>query len=162
MWDLPRPGLEPVSPALAGRFLTTAKPRKSSPSFLKDSFVRYGILGVFLFFVFFQGFKSITPLPCSLQSCCWEICWKSYWGSLEYHSHFSLTAFKILFLSLTFNHLTIMCLCGYLWTQLTWNLLKFLCHNSYLSSNRGGGGLAIISSNKFPTPTLSVFTLGLP
>ena len=24
MWDLPRPGLEPVSPALAGRFSTTA------------------------------------------------------------------------------------------------------------------------------------------
>ena len=24
MWDLPEPGLEPVSPALAGRFLTTA------------------------------------------------------------------------------------------------------------------------------------------
>ena len=30
MWDLPRPGLEPVSPALAGRFLTTAPPGKSS------------------------------------------------------------------------------------------------------------------------------------
>ena len=29
MWDLPRPGLEPVSPALAGRFLTTVPPRKS-------------------------------------------------------------------------------------------------------------------------------------
>ena len=28
MWDLPRPGLEPVSPALAGRFSTTAPPRK--------------------------------------------------------------------------------------------------------------------------------------
>ena len=28
MWDLPGPGLEPVSPALAGRFLTTAPPRK--------------------------------------------------------------------------------------------------------------------------------------
>ena len=28
MWDLPRPGLEPVSPALAGGFLTTAPPRK--------------------------------------------------------------------------------------------------------------------------------------
>ena len=27
-WDLPRPGLEPVSPALAGRFLTTAPPGK--------------------------------------------------------------------------------------------------------------------------------------
>ena len=28
MWDLPRPGLEPVSPALAGIFLTTAPPGK--------------------------------------------------------------------------------------------------------------------------------------
>ena len=30
-WDLPRPGLEPVSPALAGRFSTTAPPGKGSP-----------------------------------------------------------------------------------------------------------------------------------
>ena len=28
MWDPPRPGLEPVSPALAGRLSTTAPPRK--------------------------------------------------------------------------------------------------------------------------------------
>ena len=28
MWDLPRPGLEPVSPALAGRFSTSAPPGK--------------------------------------------------------------------------------------------------------------------------------------
>ena len=28
MWDFPRPGLEPVSPALAGRFSTTAPPGK--------------------------------------------------------------------------------------------------------------------------------------
>ena len=28
MWDLPRPGLEPVSPALAGGVLTTAPPGK--------------------------------------------------------------------------------------------------------------------------------------
>ena len=28
MWDLPRPGLEPVSRALAGRFLTTVPPGK--------------------------------------------------------------------------------------------------------------------------------------
>ena len=28
MWDLPRPGFEPVSPALAGRFSTTAPPGK--------------------------------------------------------------------------------------------------------------------------------------
>ena len=29
MWDLPGPGLKPMSPALAGRFLTTAPPGKS-------------------------------------------------------------------------------------------------------------------------------------
>ena len=32
MWDLPGPGLEPVSPALAGGFLTTAPPGK--PAFV--------------------------------------------------------------------------------------------------------------------------------
>ena len=32
MWDLPGPGLEPVSPALAGGFLTTVPPGK--PYFL--------------------------------------------------------------------------------------------------------------------------------
>ena len=31
MWDLPRPGLEPMSPALAGRFSTTAPPGKPHP-----------------------------------------------------------------------------------------------------------------------------------
>ena len=36
MWDLPRPGLEPASPALAGRFSTTAPPGKPSPHFLTD------------------------------------------------------------------------------------------------------------------------------
>ena len=38
MWDLPRPGLEPVSPALAGRFSTTAPPGKPSNSFYEASF----------------------------------------------------------------------------------------------------------------------------
>ena len=38
MWDLPRPGLEPVSPALAGRFSTTAPPGKPS-KFLNDQVV---------------------------------------------------------------------------------------------------------------------------
>ena len=31
MWDLPGPGLEPMSPALAGGFLTTAPPGKFPP-----------------------------------------------------------------------------------------------------------------------------------
>ena len=34
MWDLPGAGLEPVSPALAGGFLTTAPPGKSGKFFL--------------------------------------------------------------------------------------------------------------------------------
>ena len=34
MWDLPRPGFEPVSPSLAGRFLTTGPPGTPSCSFL--------------------------------------------------------------------------------------------------------------------------------
>ena len=34
MWDPPRPGLEPVSPALAGRLLTTAPPGKPNSTFL--------------------------------------------------------------------------------------------------------------------------------
>ena len=33
MWDLPRPGLEPVSPALAGGSLTTAPPRKPQANY---------------------------------------------------------------------------------------------------------------------------------
>ena len=36
MWDLTRPGLEPVSPALAGRFSTTAPPGKSMRGNLKE------------------------------------------------------------------------------------------------------------------------------
>ena len=35
MWDLPRPGLEPVSPALAGRLSNTAPPGKPYPNILK-------------------------------------------------------------------------------------------------------------------------------
>ena len=34
MWDLPGPGLEPASPALASRFLTTAPPEKPCPYFI--------------------------------------------------------------------------------------------------------------------------------
>ena len=33
MWDLPRPGLEPMSPALASRFSTTAPPGKPTSWF---------------------------------------------------------------------------------------------------------------------------------
>ena len=38
MWDLPGPGLEPVSPALAGGFLTTAPPGKPHDHILNFSY----------------------------------------------------------------------------------------------------------------------------
>ena len=41
MWDLPRPGLEPVSPALAGRLPTTAPPGKPDSYSLEVIFVGY-------------------------------------------------------------------------------------------------------------------------
>ena len=37
MWDLPGPGLEPVSPALAGGFLTTVPPGKPGPRLSKQN-----------------------------------------------------------------------------------------------------------------------------
>ena len=44
MWDLPRPGLEPVSAALAGGFLTTVPPGKSLYQHFKDILLLYFVL----------------------------------------------------------------------------------------------------------------------
>ena len=52
MWDLPRPGLEPMSPALAGRFSTTAPPGKPY----------YYFLNVF--------YWSRVDLQCCVNFCC--------------------------------------------------------------------------------------------
>ncbi|XP_057569570.1 peroxisomal coenzyme A diphosphatase NUDT7 isoform X1 [Hippopotamus amphibius kiboko] len=38
MWDLPGAGIEPVTSALAGGFLTTAPPRKPHPGFIDSNF----------------------------------------------------------------------------------------------------------------------------
>ena len=43
MWDLPGPGLEPVSPALAGGFLTTEPPGKPFSCFLKQVVVAFSL-----------------------------------------------------------------------------------------------------------------------
>ena len=43
MWGLPRPGIQPVSPALAGRFLSTAPPGKSTErDFMREKRRRRG------------------------------------------------------------------------------------------------------------------------
>ena len=43
MWDHPRPGIEPVSPALAGRFLTTAPPGKPKQSHFECVSVKWEV-----------------------------------------------------------------------------------------------------------------------
>ena len=55
MWDLSGPGLEPVSPALAGGFLTTAPPGKSLPVY----FMVPGILNILSKYINFQEDKGI-------------------------------------------------------------------------------------------------------
>ena len=50
MWDLPRPGLEPVSPALAGRLSTTAPPGKPLVGrFLITVSISVLVIGLFIF-----------------------------------------------------------------------------------------------------------------
>ena len=41
MWDLPRPGIKPVSPTLAGGFLSTVPPEKSNSYFCIVNFDVY-------------------------------------------------------------------------------------------------------------------------
>ena len=64
MWDLLRPGLEPVSPALAGRLSTTAPPGKPFEYVFKKlifSFLSFYLLRVYLFFsIFNQGINCFT------------------------------------------------------------------------------------------------------
>ena len=57
MWDLPRPGLEPVSPALAGRFSTTAPPGKPVEDF-KSQFQFQYLWLVCSYFLFLPGSVS--------------------------------------------------------------------------------------------------------
>ena len=72
MWDLPRPGIEPVSPALAGGFLSTAPPGKSLLLVLKIEALllsRYG------------EEKAMAPHSSTLA---WKIPWMEEPGRLQY------------------------------------------------------------------------------
>ena len=68
MWDLPRPGLEPVSPALAGRFSTTAPPGKPHP------FLLGGILSVMGRKGCGKGEYPSDILLCLAASKDWAVC----------------------------------------------------------------------------------------
>ena len=56
MWDLPRPGLEPVSPALAGGFSTTAPPGKpTSFVFMAEEYSTVYMYHIFLIHLSIYG-----------------------------------------------------------------------------------------------------------
>ena len=61
MWDLPGPGLEPVSPALAGGFLTTVPPGKPSGRILNVGFTTFSPQGEAGSFEFPPG--CVLPRP---------------------------------------------------------------------------------------------------
>ena len=50
MWDPPRPGLEPVSPALAGRFSTTAPPGKPLELYILMMVIKLKLTMIFIFY----------------------------------------------------------------------------------------------------------------
>lgn len=99
------------------------------------------------------------PFPYDVQSFCWEICWWFMGLPLNVTICFSLTDFKILFLSLTFEILIIMSclgvdilviiLYGILWASWTWMSISFLRLRKFST---------LISSNKFSAP----FSLSSP
>ena len=71
MWDLPRPGLEPVSPALASRFSTTAPPVKPSGIILTGDLCldNTGEGSRKQGFLYCSEYKIGTFLVCSLAIC---------------------------------------------------------------------------------------------
>ena len=62
MWDLPGPGLKPVSPALAGGFLTTAPPGKSQQSPFFSFFIVHVFVSQLRNFCLSQDFKDFSPI----------------------------------------------------------------------------------------------------
>ena len=62
MWDLPRPGLEPVSPALAGRFSTTAPPGKPLP----DAFLCIYIMSLLVYLLLSVIYQSCMCVSINL------------------------------------------------------------------------------------------------
>ena len=67
MWDLPGPGLEPVSPALAGRFPTTAPPGKPYQFIFKCWNLQLSLWICLFFFSVLSAFALNILKHCYLQ-----------------------------------------------------------------------------------------------
>ena len=85
MWDFPRPGLEPVSPALAGRLPTTAPPGKPPVSFFCFVFV---FLAAPCSMWDLSSRPGIEPAPHALEA--WSL---NHWTSREVPFPVSLLLF---------------------------------------------------------------------
>ena len=62
MWDLPRPGLEPMSPAVAGRFSTTAPPGKPQDIEIKLKFLEARSPYFYSFYLYYFPLSILNPL----------------------------------------------------------------------------------------------------
>ena len=76
MWDLPRPGLEPVSPALAGGFSTTAPPGKPWEAVLicnpgSELQIRGFWAQHSMFILTLHFLRKWTFVYCAVQTRCW-------------------------------------------------------------------------------------------
>ena len=68
MWDPPRPGLEPASPALAGRFSTTAPPGKPYHTFLMSLYTQWTLCGVLIYLSFCYPILKFFSFTWSIYS----------------------------------------------------------------------------------------------
>ena len=71
MWDPPRPGLEPVSPALAGRFSTTAPPGKPASKFWWTSFLRLKNIPLYVYTTFCLSIHPSMDTWVASTFCLW-------------------------------------------------------------------------------------------
>ena len=113
MWDLPRPGLEPVSPALAGRFLTTAPPGKPKINHFKANYsVAFSPFTVlcnhhlscseYFHSEYFQGVIHFPPPPSPWQTpICFLSLWICWFWSFHINGIIQYVAFCGWFLSLS-------------------------------------------------------------
>ena len=77
LWDLPRPGIEPKSPALAGGFFTTEPPGKPKIRFFKITCIhvwflrprKYKAVGLNCFCKFMDPCRERILMPCPESPC---------------------------------------------------------------------------------------------
>ena len=129
MWDLPRPGLEPVSPALAGGFSTTVPPGKSLQCFLMSSspHLLNSSAPEFLFGSFFRVLISLVKFSfCSLiyfwghgtaflgfLLAYWVYSWQLFW--ILYQLDHNILWLYVWFLENCYFLFVIMCYYGFSW-----------------------------------------------